>query len=523
MRDGDIRPRWLLMVVAAVAFLAYANNLGNGFVMDDRYNVVQNEQLRSLAHWPRFFTQPWGAHAATAGDRLINQTYWRPLVTASYALDYAIWGLWPSGFHLTNNLIFSLTCALLALLLLQLGLPWTTAGAGALFFAVHPVHTEAVNLISYRTEIMATLWVVLALVIHQRTGPRLRRDLLWLPLLYALGLMSKESAVTLPGWLLLLDLIIGRPAPAVTTSSLPPVVGARAWLVQARSVLNTLGPLLVVFAGYVLVRQQLLRGAVLTFFGDLSPTLTMLSVMKIYLLYLKLLVVPWPLTPFWDWSILPPAVSLGDGEALAGLTAWVATLLLVVLLWRRAPWVCLGLAWWIIGLLPYGHLWPLPVGAAERFLFMPSAGIALVVASLTLWLLRRWPAYHRGVILGGLGLLLVMLAGTFQRNRHWSSDLSLERQACADFPGSFNAHFTLGKLYHEAGQLDQAIGQYTIADRLFPHLPANVERLARALLDRGRQVEARQLLEQTFAAGARTPYLEQLAREARSQYRALTQ
>ena len=87
--------RNLILTVAAVcaaALFSYANTLQNGFAMDDRYNVVENEQIRSLAGVPGLFAQPVGAGSSDSYDRRIGQGFWRPLTLTSYALDYVCGG-----------------------------------------------------------------------------------------------------------------------------------------------------------------------------------------------------------------------------------------------------------------------------------------------------------------------------------------------------------------------------------------------------------------------------------------------
>ncbi len=512
---APIKARTIALAVALglLATAVYLNNLGNGFVMDDRYNVVGNAQIRQLDQIPAMFTRPWGADAASEGDRLINRAYWRPLVSTSYALNHALGGLNAAGYHLVNNLLHGLVCFYLVLLLLRLGLGRVGVLAGGLIFALHPIHTEAVNLISYRNELMAALFAVIALWVHAGSGARAGRDLLWLPLLYAMGLASKESAVTLPLWLFLLDLS----------------VRSRPWGPWR----PTYVPLALVLGGYLLLRQLLLGPSALPFFGELSGGLVLLSVMKIYLLYLRLLLVPWPLVPFWDWTILPPASSFTDIEAWAGLLALVITLTLIVLLWRARreasppspgrypmrPLAALGLGWWIIGLIPFSHLVPLPVGAAERFLYFPSVGIALAAAAAAQALWPRLKARPHKILATVTGILicLLMSLGTLARNQHWRSDQTLMERAVKDFPESFNAHYTLGKLFHEAGQLDHAIKEYTAADKILPNLGANVERLAHALLATGRPAEALATLDRALAEGGDQPRLWALRETAREQ------
>ncbi|GMV38646.1 MAG: hypothetical protein AMXMBFR64_03620 [Myxococcales bacterium] len=475
------------LVVALVGAALYLTTLGNGFVMDDGYNVVRNTEIRSLANVPGMFLSAVGADSDDLYERQINQSYWRPLASTSFALDHAIWGLRPAGFHLTNVLLYAALCALVALVLGRLTSPGG-ALAGGLWYAVHPVHAEAVNLVTYRTELLAALAVAGALALLTG-GDRRPRNLLLIPLVYAAGLLSKESAATLPAWLLATELVTRRGR-----------LLARPWW-------PLYGALAAVLAAWLVARAALLTPTDVRFFGDLDGPLVFMSAMKIYGLYVRLLVLPWPLTPFYDWTILPPASSLADPVALAGLAALVVTIGLVIALRRRAPLVAMGLGCWLVGLLPFSQLVPLPVGAAERFLLIPTIGIAVVVAAAGHALARRRLMVAGALVLAGYAAMVLT------RNGDWESDLALQEATVAAWPESFNAHHVLGQLYLDAGRVEDAVETLSAADHLLPGVPPNTALLARALVRAGRPVEAVAAVDRALARVGPDPALLALRRE----------
>ncbi len=506
------------LLVALVALLAYANNLPNGFAMDDGYNVVDNALVRDLSNVPTFFTQPLGANADDAYSRQINSGYWRPLVLTSYALDHAVWGLDPFGFHLTNDLLHALVSALVVLLVFRLltltpatgppsapGAPGTRAApalpfavAAGLWFAVHPVHTEAVDLVTYRTELLATLFAALALLTLLRDPARRPRTLALVALLYAAGLASKETAVTLPGWLFLTEL---------ATRTQRPLLRRPTWALYAA--------LALVLAGYLALRAHLLTPTDIRFFGDLEAPLVALSVASIYGEYVRLLLAPWPLTPFYDWTILPPAASLTDPLALAGLTLFLLTLAAAIVLSRRphpsTRLAGLGLSCFLLGLLPFAHLVPLPVGAAERFLYFPSLAIALTLAAAAH---RLWPALalprRRALTTVFATTLCLYAAGTLARNPDWHSDLTLQEATARHFPHSFNARHVLGQTYLTLDRPAEALTHLTAADALLPDFPPNTHPLARALLANGRPADALSAIDRTLTLRGPDPALQAL-------------
>lgn len=482
--------RKVVLVVALVGAALYLTTLGNGFVMDDGYNVVRNEEIRSLADVPGLFFRTVGAGSADAYERQINQSYWRPLAATSFAVDYAIWGLRPLGFHLTNVLLYGALCALVAFAVLRLTRSPVAALVGGLWYAVHPVHAEAVNLVTYRTEILAALAVAGALALLAADGGRRRaRTLVLVALVYVAGLLSKESAATLPGWLFLAQLATNRDRPLMQ----------RPWWALY-------GVLAAVLVGWFVARAALIEPMEVRFFGDLEPALLFLSVMKIYGLYVRLLLFPWPMTPFYDWTILAPAASLADPEALAGLAALLVTIALAVSLRRRAPLVALGLGCWLVGLLPFAQLVPLPVGAAERFLLIPTIGVALIVgeAARSLW---GHSQRRRTLAVAGAVLAVGYSAMVLARNPDWQSDLRLQEATVTSYPESFNAHHVLGQLYQDAGRIDDAVDALATAEHILPGFPPNSTLLARALVRAGRPDEALAVIDAALARAGQVPEL----------------
>src|SRR5512147_2863143 len=112
---------WLgrALLLAAVA-LTFANAVGNGFVYDDQLVIVDDPAVRL---------------PLSAG---FQGLLYRPLRTLSYRLDYAVAGMDPHAFHLSNVLYHGVTVLLVHELLGALGASPAAAVAGALVFAVHP-------------------------------------------------------------------------------------------------------------------------------------------------------------------------------------------------------------------------------------------------------------------------------------------------------------------------------------------------------------------------------------------------
>src|SRR5207249_1259043 len=127
--------------VLGLAFGVYFNSLHNDFNFDDNAIIRDNALIRSLSNLPKIFVSNYWANTPYEKGVLL----YRPLVVATFALDYALWGNNPFGFHLTNVVINAANTVLAVILLGWLlgdRLSPLLLSVSALIFAFHPVHTE---------------------------------------------------------------------------------------------------------------------------------------------------------------------------------------------------------------------------------------------------------------------------------------------------------------------------------------------------------------------------------------------
>jgi hypothetical protein len=182
----------LVLLLAALAALPFLSTLNHGFVWDD-HDLIERGRSR-LENPGETLTRPF----ALGGKETI---YYRPVVAYSFALDHAVWGLNPRGFHLTNLIVYVSSTILLFLLIAEY-LPLSAACVAAASFALHPVHVESVAFISGRRDLLSGFFL-LGSIWLLKTGsdqPVARRytHFAAAALLYLLALLSKESAAFLP-------------------------------------------------------------------------------------------------------------------------------------------------------------------------------------------------------------------------------------------------------------------------------------------------------------------------------------
>ncbi|MCA9521393.1 MAG: tetratricopeptide repeat protein [Myxococcales bacterium] len=469
-------------MIAALAFGVYANSLSNPFVWDDPLFIVANPSIRSLSHVPSFFTKPWASERAQARYKKQGAIGWRPLALTSYSIDYALFGLSPTGFRI-SQLLLHLTASLAFLALARSLVPGVASLAVAAIFAVHPLHSEALNVVTYRTTLLFSLFYLLGLAAHVWGR---RRGLRWptltlVPLAYAASCLSKEPGITLAAAVVWFDLATRR----------------FVW----RRVVDYL-PLACVGAGYLVARALITEAPHYNVFEGLAGWQVALTQLKVLALDLSLLVWPEPLCAFYDWAILPPVTSLGDLQAIAGLLALTSLLALgAVALRRRIDIAAFATGWFILALLPYAHIIPHFDIAGDRFVYLPSAAFLLGLCDIVTRLCTSRGAVSphseaasgppasagynaeadsgapvsstRGVrwlLVAGLLITLAYGALTIRRNTHWSSSQRMHEQMARDFPYGINAHIELGKIYYRSGRYRDAIRHLRRALQIAPTL-----------------------------------------------------
>src|SRR6266566_7116029 len=179
-------PRRLYLVVAACAIVVYIGALWNRFAMDDRFIIVLNPIVHTPSGVWRAFLEPYWP-----GD--LGGKLYRPLTVATYVVDRMVDG--PAWFHAVNILWHAGASVAVAALARR----WVGGSAALIagvLFAVHPVHVEAVANIVGRNELMAALFVLLAVYAALE-----RRSVGWSIAALAGGLLSKENAAVAPGLL----------------------------------------------------------------------------------------------------------------------------------------------------------------------------------------------------------------------------------------------------------------------------------------------------------------------------------
>lgn len=474
------RPVAVCLAIVGLAGLLYAGSLLNGFVFDDHPLVETNLQFRSIEGLAQLF-------------RSGGWLSYRPLRTASYAIDYALFGLNPSGFRAFNILYHALNGVLVFTVLRTILGITRPAFLATLLFIVHPVQTEAVAYISGRRDVLFTLFYLMGFygfVRYRVTGKA--RFLCLAGISYVLGLFSKEMAITLPllcfGYDLVRSMSEGGEGGRSSWMALREA-GRRLWREHGRLYL-VIGAIFSVVAYYFVVLFRVTQRFELWGNGLWPTLLTSVTIMGHYL---TLLLWPVALNADYSFNAFPVPSTLLDSRVLMAIAvvggSWWA-------IWRNLAthrWAAFGGLWVFMTLLPVAQIIPHHEIVAEHYLYLPSIGFCLAAAMLVEGAFER-VRQRRAVSV--VFALVVLLLGfrTVIRNRDWKDDLTLWTKTVRTAPASARARRNLGRLHMIRGRRQEAAQEFREAIRIMPNDAATWNNLGVMLLEQGNLDGAEQAL-----------------------------
>ncbi|CAN5579498.1 hypothetical protein BH10PLA1_BH10PLA1_22400 [soil metagenome] len=479
---GQLRLIAPVLIVLAVVY-AYSNAYKGLFFFDDQLAIVANPSIRTL--WPIWTPMVAGNDGSTAG---------RPLVGLSFAINYAIDGLNPRGYHVGNVGLHAMSALvlwdILRRLLRRLNHPAAAeiALATALIWATHPLLTDAVTYIVNRTEVLMALFVLLTIDMFLRAleSAHPRR---WLALSIACNIaaaMSKEVGVMAGPIVLMIDALViscswtaswrlrwGYYAALLSVWILPPL------LLASISIASHTGNSDRVSAWQYLMMQS-----------------------QIIPMYLRLSFWPHPLVICYvDWPVPTSIVQvLPQMLCVAGLVLLTAYFAI-----RRRAVALFGI-WFFLILAPSSSFIPIASEpAGERRMYLPLAAIVLATILLVNRFLQRVSssAMMRAVMLAivvfGLGQL------TLYRNEDYTSDLAMWADTVHWRPGNPRAQNYLAAALMDRGDFAGALECVDRALNVAPGFLAAVERRGLIMCNLGRWDEAMQIFNKAVLMNPKDP------------------
>lgn len=449
---------WAAIIVAAFAFLTYANTLNHEYALDD-FPVIYGNSLtmQGVKSIPTMLKTAYWYGLDGKNDFL-----YRPLSLVTYAIEWELSPKNPQLGHLTNVLMYTWIGFLLFFLLSRLLKDYNLLipFIASLLFIVHPLHTEVVANIKSRDELLCFLFFILAagqLLQYAETGKL--KQVTFAGIFFFLALMAKESAITFLGIFPLLIWFF-TPVPIrknIICSSIMVAV-AVCYLIIRGSVLTSQTT-----GGDIAVLDNTLIAA---------PNLASRLGTAFYILglYLKLLVFPHPLSSDYSYPEIP-IVSFSNPLALFSLVAYLGMTGYALFKLPKKDIISFGILFYLIPLSLVANVFFLTRSTmADRFLFMPSLGFCVIVAYLLLKIMKQpvVPVKYDGMgsLIGrntsitGITAVIIILFSikTIARNTDWKNDYSLFSKDSQNSARSSRIHF----LY--ANHLIQSVKQNLVSE-----------------------------------------------------------
>ena len=373
--------KWLLVLSTVVAF---GGMLGNGFVYDDGRQVLENPFVSNPHLWRRIFTGPVWSFLGGAAET----NFYRPLHIFSHFLVWQVAGANPAAFHLYQLVFYVINVLLVYRLGRELLQNHVAAFAGALLWALHPLHVEPVCWIAGVPDCGCGLFYLLAFLIFHRGEKAPQRRWAWHTLgafVYFLALLFKEMAISMPV-LLAVYWFVMADAESWWRKGLR-------WLPYVTAAATYIG-LRITFLGHVSHAPHLWK---------LTPRVAAAAV-GLLGQHTKLFFWPTGLNDFRSFDLT---------ASLWSPWPWITLFVLglAVLLRKHDPALCFLILWWPATLLPCLDVRQLSYPLlAERFSYLPSMGFCLAVAYFLLHTLPTWYGDRRPdrVLVPAFGLALVL-------------------------------------------------------------------------------------------------------------------
>lgn len=447
-----------ILLLVLISLAVYQNSLQNDFVWDDVRFILDHNFIKNWSNIKYIFSPDYLFNP----QKMLSLGMYnvaRPVWVISAMIDYKIWGANPFGHHLTNIILHSLVVVLLFIWLNLIFKDTRLSFLSSLIFTVHPIHTENINVVSFRIDILALLFMLFAFIAFVQALDTSRlKGILWVissVLFYLIALFAKEMAVTLP---LLLGVYLYLFVPGEKLRR------------NKRVIIFYFSLISFLFIVYLFVHKTHF------FYGQMDTPVALSEKSLLYRMgvwalvfrrYLGILFFPVGLCADYSLSFLRSIFSLQvflSGVLLAGIFIYA------LMVRRKRGILTFAILWFLITLLPVSNLIPIVNIIAERYLYIPSVGFSLLLAFAFIKLSDFWnKAYQKKAL--SLLIIFILCFYVFQtarRNRDWRDNLTIWTKTVRQSPDNFRARNNLGRAYRIKGRFQEAIEEFKQAIEINP-------------------------------------------------------
>jgi protein O-mannosyl-transferase len=391
--------------------------------------------------------------------------FWHPLTWLSLMFDYQFYGLHAGGYHVTNLILHIMSALLLFGLFNRMtGAIWRSAFVAALF-ALHPLRVQSVVFVAERKDVLCAFFcmLTLCLYVYYTEKPVIKR---YLPVLFsfALALMSKSMAVTLPVIMILLDYWpLGRFEPKKNNAD------TVFWQLREKI------PFFILSAVFSIITIYVQRGPVLEY-TPYSLSSRIANAPVSFLIYLEKIFMPGNLAAFYVFPDQPPL-----WHVLGAISLIAVISVAVIAAGKRLPYLFAGWFWYVITIAPViGIILIARSGnrpLADHYTYLPSIGIAVGLAWGMPLLFPREETRKKVLFPAGIAVLAILSVLTWRQCGYWKNSITLANHTLQVTKDNYSAYTIRGNAYSVLGQYQLAFDDFDEAIRLKPdYIPVYIER-----------------------------------------------
>lgn len=432
-------PLFLILIFTAAL---YSNTFDNELTYwDDNRYVTDNPRIKDLSisgvidiFDPRDITQ----------DSSLALPEYLPLTTLVHAVAYSIGGLNPAPYHAANLLLYLLNIVLLYYFLNLLTGSYLTSLLSTLIFSVLTVHVESVTWVAATKDTLSFAFLMGSFILYIKYVRADGRKAFFYAAsvtLFFIGLLAKSLIVTMPALLIFYDLCFEK----------------KRFKILDKIPYFIIGGLMMYL--YLHVNKEFTETEYMT--GTIGWYRLALLNLTVFTEYLGSFFAPVRLNAFYTYTLeVVPATLLSPkvifsfvivaGSIGAGIYAFFKNIRLVTF----------SIFWFFIAFAPVINIIPSSTVRADRYLFIPSVGLSLLVAWAAARLYGLNPVFKKAVpaVLAVWVIFLSVL--TYERNGVWQDGITIWQDSLKKHPEASRPHFIMGNEYFHRGMTGDAIREY---------------------------------------------------------------
>jgi protein O-mannosyl-transferase len=428
---------YILLTLVTLAIYWQVNQC-NFISIDDPVYVTQNNHIQSGITLKGL---GW-AFSTTYAE------FWHPLTWLSLMLDYQLYGLTPGGYHLTNLILHILSTLLLFWLFHRMTGAVLKSAFVAALFALHPIHVQSVAWIAERKDVLsAFFWMLtLCLYVYYTEKPVLQRYLLVM-FSFVCALMSKPMVVTLPVIMILLDY---WPLNRFESKKGNLIL----WQMKEKTlffVLSGIFSIITLYAQSHLYVEHSLRSRIAN-----APVSLVAQLEKMFWPDGLAFVYPFP-SQLPVWQVLDTVLLI------------IVISVAIVSARKHLPYFFVGWLWYAITILPVIGIIPVGDPMADRYIYIPSIGIAMMVAWGAPFFIKREEIRKKILFPAGMAVLILLSFLTWQQCNYWKTSVGLFNHTLKVTRDNYVAYNNLGVSLFDQGKIEEAIDSYNKGISIMPH------------------------------------------------------